>query len=318
MTTMMKRTFGRTGWQVSAIGLGTWNLGNQWGEMDDETAVGIIRAAHENGMNLFDAAESYGIPNGLSEIRLGKALKEIRKEATREEFYVVSKIGFFGSRTGCKVPKETPDMIRLSGHACLGRLQTSHIDLLLCHEANITEPGVYIEGFENLRKEGFIREYGISTDSLDVLQNFYAKSGGACAAVELDYSLINRQAEGGVLDFCREKNLGVLVRGPVAQGLLAGKYSEETVFTDTVRARWNSDGKDREDFLEKLAMVETLKGNLDAGDNLVETGLKYVISHPANPVAIPGATSVQQATLNARAGESVLSDEMIRKIRVLA
>ena len=75
---MIYRDFGRTGWRVSAIGLGTWNIGTQWGDVDDATAWATVRAAYDNGVNIFDAAESYGIPNGLSEERLGVALAESR------------------------------------------------------------------------------------------------------------------------------------------------------------------------------------------------------------------------------------------------
>ncbi|MGL1890730.1 MAG: aldo/keto reductase [Spirochaetaceae bacterium] len=308
---MLKRDFGKTNWKISSIGLGTWNIGNQWGEMDDETAVSIIKAAYDKGMNLFDVAESYGIPSGLSEIRLGKALKEMN----RKDVYLVSKIGHFGSRTGCGVPKKTIDMIRLCGHACLGRLQTSYIDLMLCHDGGIKDPSIYINGFQELKKEGFIREYGISTDDLDVLKKFYDTSGGQCAAVELDYSLINRKAEIELLNYCQEKNLGVLVRGALAQGLLSGKYNEDTVFTDTVRSKWNREGNQRKTFEEKLTILNKLKNNPGLKDNIVKTGLQYVISHPCNPVAIPGATSIDQAVFNAGAGDSLLSDDILKMIQ---
>ena len=75
---MLVRPFGKMGWEVSAIGMGTWNLGTQWGEIDEATAWATVRAAFDAGVNLFDAAESYGIPNGLSEERLGVALAGIR------------------------------------------------------------------------------------------------------------------------------------------------------------------------------------------------------------------------------------------------
>ncbi len=75
---MLYRAFGKTGMDVSVIGLGTWNIGNQWGEIDDATAWATIRSAVDNGVNLFDTAESYGTPNGLSEERLGNALAGIR------------------------------------------------------------------------------------------------------------------------------------------------------------------------------------------------------------------------------------------------
>ena len=76
---MLYRDFGKTGWQVSVVGMGTWNIGNQWGELDDATAWATVRSAFDNGVTLFDTAESYGIPNGLSEERLGVALAGIRQ-----------------------------------------------------------------------------------------------------------------------------------------------------------------------------------------------------------------------------------------------
>ena len=210
---MIYRTFGKTGWRVSVVGLGTWNLGNQWGELNDREATDIILAAIDNGMNLLDTAESYGIPNGMSELRIGKTLTS----SMRDKLIIVSKIGNWGSRTGASVPKTGADAIRLCGHACLGRMQTDRIDVMLCHEGSIEDPTVYIEGFDTLCQEGFVRTYGISTNSLDVLKNFYELSNGVCAVVEVDYSLINRKPEAGFLDYCTEKNLGILVRGPIGQ-----------------------------------------------------------------------------------------------------
>ena len=117
---MILKDFGKLGWKVSAIGLGTWNIGNQWGDIDDDTAQATIKAAHDAGVNLFDTAESYGIPNGLSEDRLGIALAGMK----RDDVYVISKVGNWGKRTGQGVPKTSVDMIRLCAHASLGRLQT--------------------------------------------------------------------------------------------------------------------------------------------------------------------------------------------------
>ena len=308
---MLYRDFGKTGWQVSAIGQGCWNIGNQWGEMSDATAEAVIKAAYDGGMNLFDVAESYGIPNGLSEIRLGKALKGIR-----DKVFVVSKIAWWGGRTGCMIPKDTADMIRACGHACCGRLRTDYIDVMLCHDANIEYPSVYIEGFEDLKAEGFVREYGISTDSLDVLKNFNDTCGGKCAVVECDYSLINKAPETDLLPYCEENGIAVLVRGPVAMGLLAGKYDANTVFTDTVRGKWNKGEDGRKSFEERLAKVERVRA-VAGSDDLVTTALRYVISHAVKPVAIPGATKPGQATANAAAGAETLPEDVLAQLRAI-
>lgn len=307
---MEYRAFGKTGWGVSAAGLGCWNLGNQWGELDDRTARQIVRSAFDAGVNLFDVAESYGVPNGNSELRVGDALAGVR-----DEVYVVSKIGHWGKRTGQAVPKSTSDMIRLCGHASAGRLGTDYVDLMLCHEGNIDNPSTYIEGFRDLREEGFIREYGISTNSVDVLRTFYESSDGECAAVEVDYSLLNQAPEAELLPFCDEHDLGVLVRGPLARGVLTGKFDEETEFTDSVRQNWNEGADDREEFLEMLADVERIEDALRPDESLVSTALRYPMSHPVDPVIIPGATSPSQAIENASVADTTLDHERWVELR---
>lgn len=304
---MLYREFGRTGWQVSAIGLGTWNIGNQWGELDDATAWATVRAAFDTGVNLFDTAESYGIPNGLSEERLGVALSGIRHRV-----YVVSKIGHWGQRTGQDVPKTTVDMIRLCAHASLHRLRTDWIDLLLCHEGDIEDPGIYLEAFDVLERRGRIRAHGISTDSLEVLERFNAD--GRCAAVEVDYSLLNRAAEATLLPYCRQHRIAVLVRGPLRRGLLSGAYSAESVFADTIRERWNKGEAQRAQFEQEIARVERLKKALRPGEEMITAALRFVISHPAQPVAIPGAKSPRQAAMNAQAGDAVLPEQRLREL----
>jgi len=305
---MIYRNFGqKTDWPVSAIGLGTWNIGNQWGEIDDVTAWATIRAAYDQGMNLFDTAESYGIPNGLSEERLGTALAGIRQKV-----YIVSKVGNWGKRTGQGVPKTTVDMIRLCVHASLHRLRTDWVDVMLCHEGNIEDPSIYLEGFEVLKERGRIRAYGISTNSLAVLKRF--NINGTCSVVQVDYSLLNRAPEAEFLPYCQEQGIAVMVRGPLAKGLLSGRYDLDSVFSDTVRAGWNKDGSQRATFEQNVARIETLKQAHPPGEAMVTAALRFTISHPAVSTVIPGAKSPQQAVMNAAAGDNVLSPETVNQL----
>ncbi len=305
---MIYREFGNSGWNVSAIGLGTWNIGNQWGDIDDVTAWATVRKSFDCGVNLFDVAESYGNPNGLSEERLGTALAGIRHQV-----YIVSKIGHWGKRTGAGVPKTSVDMIRLCAHASLHRLQTDWLDVELCHEGNIEDPSIYLEAFEMLKQRGRIRAYGISTDSLEVLKRFNVN--GTCSVVEVNYSMLNRSPEDGLLPYCREHGIGVLIRGPLRKGLLSGKYTRESVFTDEVRAGWNKGESGRAQFETEVDRVERLKDRFEPGNEMVTAALRYVISHPANPVAIPGAKSPEQAAMNAAAGDRTFSAEEISEIQ---
>lgn len=309
---MIYQTLGKTGFQVSAIGQGCWNIGNQWKTMTDEEASEIIRKAYDCGINLYDIADNYGQPNGTSELRLGKNIKGIR-----DNIYIISKIGHWGERSGQPVPYTTADMIRLCGHASLGRLQTDHLDAVLCHDGFIEDPSIYIEGFEALKKEGFIREYGISTDSLEVLKRFYEMSDGHCSVVEVEYSMVYPDAElNGFLDFCKEKNLGVLVRCPLSQGIVNGKYTKDTVFTDSVRINYNVGRWLRQAFEKRVDIIDRIKEEITE-ENLTELGLRYVISQENGPVAIPGATSVKQVISNAKAGDQRLDEELLERIRKL-
>jgi myo-inositol catabolism protein IolS len=304
---MLYRDFGKTGWQVSVVGMGTWNIGNQWGELDDATAWATVRSAFDHGVTLFDTAESYGTLNGLSEERLGVALAGIRHQA-----YLVSKIGHWGKRTGQAVPKTTVDMIRLCAHASLHRLRTDWLDVVLCHEHNIEDPSVYLEAFEVLRQRGRIRAYGISTNSLEALKRFNAND--TCSVVQLDYSLLNRTPEVDILPYCGERGIAVMVRGPLAMGLLSGNYSADTVFTDPVRTRWHKDEESQAAFERKVAQVEKLKQVVKPGQEMITTALRYVVSNPVVSIVIPGAKSPAQAATNAQAGAATLSAAEIDKL----
>jgi myo-inositol catabolism protein IolS len=305
---MISRSFGNTGIQTSAVGLGTWNIGNQWGDIDEVTAYATVRSAFDNGMTLFDTAESYGIPNGLSEERLGAALAGIRHQVT-----VVSKTGNWGRRSNSILHRTGADVIRLCVHASLHRLRTDWLDVVLCHEADIEDPMVYLEGFEAVLKEGRIRSYGISTNSLDVLKRFNVN--GTCSVVQVDYSLLNRKPEPEFLPYCEEHDIGVMVRGPLAKGLLSGRYDKTSKFTDTVRASWHSDEKSQSAYEANIERVDRLKDIASPGRGMVQIALQYVISNPAVSVVIPGAKSAEQAAMNAEAGDAVLSEEAIAKLR---
>lgn len=297
---MLYREFGQTGFNVSTIGMGTWNIGNQWGELDQKTAIATVRSAIDHGINLFDTAESYGIPAGLSEERLGKALQGVR-----DRVYLVTKIGRWGRRSGQTVPMTTVDMMRLCLHACLYRLRTDYIDVMLCHEGKIEDPSVYLEAFEQMQEQGYIRAFGISTDKLKVLKKFNVN--GNCKVVETDYSMLNRKPEAEFLPYCQEHGIAVLVRGPLHKGLLSGKYSPNSVFTDTVRSEWYDTEGSRERLVDNLAKVERLKTVLQPGQAMVSAALQFVTSHPVQPVAIPGAKSPEQAVMNAQTGGQLLS-----------
>jgi myo-inositol catabolism protein IolS len=302
------RTLGKTGWQVSVIGLGTWNIGGQWGEVDDRTALATVWRAYECGVNFFDTADAYGEPPGRSEELLGKALQGIRHEV-----FIATKVGNWARRHGHPLPYTSPLHIVACCHASLYRLRTDYIDLYQCHIGNPTdaEIDVFLEAFERLKEQGKIRAYGISTNSIDALIRFNKQ--GTCATCQLDYSILNRAPERDLLPYCQEKGIGVIVRGSLAMGILSGKFTPDTVFTDEVRRSWN-EGERRERFLRRLEIVERLRFLERDGRTMAQAALQFVLAHPAVSCAIPGAKSPQQAEANATAGDGALTEEELKAI----
>jgi len=297
---MQYRKFGKTGWSVSSIGFGAWNIGGQWGEIDEETALDTVRAGFDAGINFFDTADAYGIPPGLSEVRIGRALAD-----RRDRVFIATKVGNFLRRAGHPLAFSHPGHVELCCDASLARMKIDHIDLYQCHLGNLSEPDIFLEAFNTLIEQGKIRAFGISTNDPQVARAF--NRDGRCAAVQLDYSFLNRQPEAELLPYCQAENLAIIVRGPLAKGLAAGKYSAESRFEDSVRQGWN-EGKARETFLERVAIVDQLRFLQSPERTMAQAALQFVLSHPAVTVAIPGAKSPEQVRANAAAADGSLSE----------
>lgn len=307
---MIYRTLGKTGWKVSAIGFGAWGIGGQWGPVEHATAIEALRTALDAGMNFIDTADAYGDPPGLSEELIGQVLRDIQ----RDSVYIATKVGNFARRQGHPLPYTSPLHVELCCDASLRRMRIDTIDLYQCHLADLKDPSIFLEAFDELLKKGKIRAYGISTDNVEVLRTF--NRAGTCATVQCDYSLLNLWPERGLLQYCQEANIGVIVRGPLAKGVLAGKFTPESRFTDWVRQGWN-EGKGREKFLAQLETVEKLKFLATPQRSMAQAALQFVISHPAISVAIPGAKDANQARSNAAAGAAMLSDAEMQRVRAV-
>ncbi len=323
---------------LSVLGLGCWNFGGQWNKVSEQEAINIIRYAIDHGINFVDVAESYGIPDGQCEMILGKALRD----GYRDRVTLVSKIGWYGRRTadhfsavdnrwerlGKKIYNRlyrfkevdfnhrTPDLLRLCGHACCGRLQTDHIDLMLCHDSNPKDAESFIAAFRTLREEGFIRYYGLSTDSLDALKRFYQLSDGECAAVECDYSLLHKTVEKGLLQFCKDHNIAILTRGTLGRGLLSGKYDLNTIFQEPSRQEWNPGAKGRPVYERYMCQIEEIKAVLDQYP-IVDASYQYAFSAEQHPAVVIGCTSMEQIKKNIEIGNSFLPSNLYTKLHAL-
>jgi aryl-alcohol dehydrogenase-like predicted oxidoreductase len=305
---MNKRSFPKTGWETGVIGMGCWNIGGQWGDVDDDTALETLNAAFDAGIRFFDTADAYGIPPGRSEELVGRFMR-----GKREEFLLATKVGNWARRGGHRLPYSHPLHVKLCCDSSLYRLKTDVIDLYQCHIGDLEDPTIFLEAFEELKAEGKIKAYGISTMQLPVLERF--NRDGTCTSCQLEYSLVNWKAESrGVLDYCQQNQISTIIRGPLAMGILSGKYDEESEFSDAVRSGWN-DGSAREDFLKKLEIAKRAEFLKTEERSMATAALQFVAAHPAVTVIIPGAKSPDQARQNASAGEGSLGEEEVSKAR---
>lgn len=295
---MLMRPLGtRSGIEVTGIGLGLWAVpGFEWGPGEEQDILEAIEVTREGGVNFFDTADVYG-PN-LSEELLGKAMV-----GRRDEFVVATKIGWKEwDAAESRSQYDTVDKLVAGIEESLRRLGSDYVDVIQCH-ISFSEPNtdVFIEGFRKLKEEGKIRAWGVSTGSLSHLQRFNEE--GDCDTLQIDYSILNRLPEKEVFPYCEDRGIGVIVRGPLAMGLLAGKYTSDTTFPEgDFRRAWIEDSEQNTQFREDLATLERLEKVVLDEDTMAAFALRFATSHPAVSCAIPGARNRRQAEANVAAG----------------
>ncbi|NIM71076.1 MAG: aldo/keto reductase [Xanthomonadales bacterium] len=302
---MQRRVLGSSGIAISEIGFGLWAAGGDfWGPTDDAAILDAIDYSLAQGVNFFDTADVYG--GGHSEELLGRAMR-----GRRAEFVVATKIGWRGFSDETKSSAYTTVGKLVAGvESNLRRLQTDYIDVIQSH-VDFRDPTmeVVVEGFQHLQRDGKVRAYGVSTSNFEYLQAFNADGG--CSSLQVDYSILNRTPERDVLPYCQEHGIGVIVRGALAMGILAGKFDADTRFPDgDFRRRWHDDEDEYRVFRDDLARVEQLRP-LAQGCSLAQLALRFVLAHPAVTTVIPGIKDVGQAQANIAAGMLEVSLEGI-------
>ncbi len=296
MTILKTRTLGKSGIAVTEIGMGLWAAGgDEWGPTDDQAVLDAIDYALDAGINFFDTADVYGA--GHSEELLGQAMR-----GRRDRFIVATKIGWrnFDAARGQSAYDSVEKLIA-GVESNLRRLQTDYIDVMQSH-INAREPTmeVFLAGFQRLQEQGKIRAYGVSTSDFDYLKHF--NHDGRCATLQIDYSLLNRTPEAEIFPYCQAHNIGVIVRGALAMGILTGKFTAATQFAaGDFRQHWQDDPEQRAVFLDDLEKVERLRPLAD-GRSLAQLAVQFVLSHPAVSTVIPGAKSARQIRETAQSG----------------
>ncbi|HEX2972770.1 MAG TPA: aldo/keto reductase [Tepidisphaeraceae bacterium] len=293
---MKYRMLGRTGLKVSVVGVGTWQLGGEWGKSFEQDEVDrIIRRAKDLGINLIDTAECYG--DHLSESLIGAAVQRDRSDWVIATKFGHKYLGFMKRaepRSAGEVMQQLDDSLRA--------LRTDYIDVYQYHSVRNSEYDneALREALFKAVRAGKVRHVGASISPPDNLHQVENADAARVDVVQVLYNRLDRRAEQRVLPACQKLNLGVFSRVPLASGFLTGKYKPGATFQGgDVRAE-----QDPKTIEAKLREVETIqKTEVPAGVNMAQWALAWCLQNPTVTAVIPGCKTVEQVESNAQAAE---------------
>ena len=312
---MNYRQLGKTGFKVSELSLGTWQLGGVWGTGFNHTsAQQILEAAYEEGVNFFDTADVY--ENGESEKALGVFLA---KKGSSANIKVATKCG---KRINPFINKNfNPEILRSHVEDSLKRLKVETIDLiqLHCPPTEVYYRPEIFGLFDRLKEEGKIQHLGVSVEKIE--EGVKAIQFDNVTTVQIIYNLFRQRPNDYFFDMTHKKNVGIIVRVPLASGLLSGKMTRKTTFNPNDHRHGNRNGEwfDKGEtfagvpFETGLAAVEKLKKIFNGYDSLAQVALKWILLNQKISVIIPGASKLQHIQNNMRAGNIIkFSDEQLQ------
>ena len=310
----MTRVLGRSGIEVSALGLGSWAIGGPWtfmgtpggwSQTDDGESVRAIQAAVDLGVTFFDTAANYGA--GHSEEVLGRALR-----GKRSRVVLATKFGYDVDEGAAEVRPYDDDevggdvaaRVKADLAASLRRLGTDYVDVFQLHVGGLRiERALEVRDvLEGLVQDGTIRTYGWSTGQVDAVRRF--AEGPGCGVVQHGLSVLDRGEE-AMLGLCEELHLGSINRSPLGMGLLTGKFTARDTFArDDVRsaAQWHPGFADGRPSPAYLGRLEAVREVLTSGGRTVGQGaLCWIWARSELTVPIPGFKTVRQVEENAAA-----------------
>ena len=317
--TLIAPTRGRTTHDVSVVGLGTWQLGADWGEVSEADARAVLEASHDAGVTFFDTADVYG--DGRSERVIGAFLRE------HDDVTVATKMG----RRVEQLPEHyTLENFRAWTDRSRRNLGVDTLDLVQLHcppSATIDEDATY-DALDTLVEEGAIAAYGVSVETVD--QALSAIARPHVASIQIILNAFRLKPLDAVLPAAVAAGVGIIARVPLASGLLSGRYDERTTFAADDHRTYNRDGS-AFDVGETFSGVDYAAGVAAArefsrlaaehgpsGATPAQVALAWVVQQPGVTTVIPGARNVDQARANAAAGAlPALSTELLDGVRDL-
>jgi aryl-alcohol dehydrogenase-like predicted oxidoreductase len=299
---MDSRPLGRTGRSVSAIGLGTWQLGADWGDVSEDDARAVLAASVDAGVTLFDTADVYG--DGRSERIIGRFLGERPDSGVT----VATKMS---GRLPKTLENATLDNYRAWTERSRRNLGVETLDLvqLHCPHPAVIEADATYDALDALVDEGAIAAYGVSVETCAQAMAAIARPNVTNVQIILNPFRLKPLDE--VLPAAADAGVSIFARVPLASGLLSGKYSSSTTFAENDHRSFNRHGEAFDkgetfsgvDYETGLRAVAELEEALPEGVSLPAATLAWVASRPGVTSVIPGARNVSQAQKNAAAGE---------------
>ena len=295
---MQYRKLGKTDFTISEISLGTWQVGGTWGSpFNNKNADQIIHTAIDHGINFIDTADVYEM--GLSETAVGRVVR-----SRTERIYVATKCG---RQINPHVNEGyTPDILRKYVEDSLSRMKLDTLDLIQLH---CPPPTVYyrpeiFELFDRLKEEGKILNLGVSVEKVE--EAIKAMEYENVTTVQIIFNMFRQRPSELFFELAKKKNVGIIVRVPLASGLLTGKFNRETVFEEGDHRFFNRSGAAFDkgetfsgiDYKKGLEAVDAVRQVFPGVKNLAPYALKWILEFPEVSCIIPGASKIDQVTSN--------------------
>ena len=301
---MNTRPFNDTGRDVSEIGLGCWQIGGSWGEVEESTALQILADAYDSGVTFFDTADVYG--GGRSEKLIGRFLKE---RGLTDDLYVATKLGRKGNFAD--VANVSPEQVTKYTDASLKNLGVESLDLtqLHCVSTDVLRDGGCFDALRDLKKEGKIKAFGASVETMEDAEICMKQPD--LASLQIIFNVFRQKPIGAIFDEAKEKKVALIIRLPLASGLLAGKMEKDMKFAKDDHRNFNANG-------EAFNVGETFSGlpfetgvdladgirpvlMQNAGDDvtMAQQSLRWILDHEAVTTVIAGASKPRQVRDNA-------------------
>lgn len=298
---MKLRKLGKSGYQVSEVGVGCWQLGGDFGPVEDDRAVEILQAADQADINFWDTADVYG--GGLSEQRIGNYIK------TRSaERFIATKVG----RDGELYPKGyTKAKVKANLAGSIKRLGVEALDLaqLHCVPTDVLKSGDLLAWMEDFQQEGLIRHFGVSVETME--EALFAVTHPKLTSIQTIFNIFRQDQVTELFPKAIEQDVGIIVRLPLASGVLSGKMTKAQTFAEGDHRNYNKDGAAFSvgetfagiPFETAVDLADEIKTLAPKDLNLAQVAMRWILDHPAVSTVITGASRPQQVTENATTSE---------------